>query len=213
MFSGIIEDVGRVRRMERRGESARLEVETKLPVTELRLGDSVAVSGACLTVVALGERSFTVDVSPETLRRTTLGELRPQDPVNLERALRLSDRLGGHLVNGHVEGTAEVTAIRREANAILLTFRVPPALARYVVEKGCIAVDGVSLTVNAVRGPEFSVAVIPFTAAETTLGGRRVGDRVNVETDIIGKYVERFLRGAPGVPEVDEALLAERGFA
>lgn len=213
MFSGIIEDVGRVRRMERRGESARLEVETKLPVTELRLGDSVAVSGACLTVVALGERSFTVDVSPETLRRTTLGELRPQDPVNLERALRLSDRLGGHLVNGHVEGTAEVTAIRREANAILLTFRVSPALARYVVEKGCIAVDGVSLTVNAVRGPEFSVAVIPFTAAETTLGGRRVGDRVNVETDIIGKYVERFLRGAPGVPEVDEALLAERGFA
>ncbi|MBI2372286.1 MAG: riboflavin synthase [Deltaproteobacteria bacterium] len=213
MFSGIIEDVGRVRRMERRGESARLDVETKLPVTELRLGDSVAVSGACLTVVALGERSFTVDVSPETLRRTTLGELRPQDPVNLERALRLSDRLGGHLVNGHVEGTAEVTAIRREANAILLTFRVSPALARYVVEKGCIAVDGVSLTVNAVRGPEFSVAVIPFTAAETTLGGRRVGDRVNVETDIIGKYVERFLRGAPGVPEVDEALLAERGFA
>lgn len=211
MFSGIVSARGQIAAAKRTGD--RLKLSIRSPYADLTAGESVAVSGACLTVVETGGGCFAVEVVTTTRGRTRLADLREGDEVNLERALSVGDRLGGHLVQGHVDGLGTVVALRQSEDALLVDIEVPPEVAEVTVLHGSIAVDGVSLTVNAVRGPEFSVAVIPFTAAETTLGGRRVGDRVNVETDIIGKYVERFLRGAPGVPEVDEALLAERGFA
>lgn len=195
MFTGLIEDVGKVQRLERRGSAAQLTVSTVLPGGEFSLGDSVAVNGVCLTVTANSAPLLTFDVSPETLDTTGLGRLSPGDQVNLERAMRLSDRLGGHMVTGHIDCQATVQERRQASGNIIFSFKLPPEKCRYVVAKGSIAIDGVSLTVNRVSIDSFSVNIIPHSAEMTTLKLRKPGDVVNIETDIIGKYVERLLAG------------------
>ncbi len=184
MFTGIVEELGRFAGTE--GSRYTFEAERVLDGT--RVGDSIAVNGCCLTVVDIGPGWWKADVVEETISRTTLGRLQPGDPVNLERALRLADRLGGHLVQGHVDGIGTVTAAAPE-----LAVQLPPELLRYVAEKGSVAVDGVSLTVAAVSPTTFAVAIIPHTAEVTTLGRRRPGDEVNLEVDLIARYVGRLL--------------------
>lgn len=213
MFTGLIEDLGTLRELRRGAEQVRLTVATALPMGELTLGESIAVNGICLTVVAFGDGTFSADVSVETVACTTLAELTPGHRMNLERALRLSDRLGGHLVSGHVDGVGTVVERVREGNATRFTFRVPTELSRYLVSKGSVAVDGISLTINAVAGETFSLTIIPHTLAMTTLQTLAAGGRVNIETDIIGKYVERLLRGGEGKESaIDRQFLAKHGF-
>lgn len=194
MFTGIIEATARVERVEPKGGGTRLTIATARPLAKLGVGESIAVGGPCLTVTSVRDRRFTVDVSPETLRRTTLGTVRPGDRVNLERALRMGDRLGGHVVQGHVDGVGVLDTITPDRDWSLYRFRAPAALAPYLVEKGSIAVDGVSLTVFACRGSRFTVALIPHTLAVTTLGALRPGDRVNIEADVLLKHIATMLR-------------------
>ena len=194
MFTGLIEDVGTIGGLRLQQKSAVLTVKTKLPVRSMARGASVAVNGACLTVVKKGLRSFTVDVSPETLQRTSLETLTVGSMVNLERPMRLADRLGGHLVTGHVDGVGAVAAIEKQGEFTIITFEVPAPLGALLVPKGSVAVDGISLTVNVCRKQRFSVAIIPFTLRHTNLRARKVRDKVNIETDLIGKYVQSFMR-------------------
>src|SRR5574341_1407887 len=193
MFTGLVEDVGKIGALRMHDGSAVLTVKTKLPVRSMPLGASVAVNGACLTVVKKLTGAFTVDVSPETLARTNLAALMVGKLVNLEQPMRLNERLGGHLVTGHVDGIATVSAIEKQGDFTIFTFRVPVRLGSLLVAKGSVAVDGISLTVNQCRRERFSVAIIPFTLHHTNLQGRRVGDKVNIEADLIGKYVHSFL--------------------
>jgi riboflavin synthase len=193
MFTGLIEDVGRVGALTRKKGSATLTVETKLAARAMALGASVAVNGACLTVVKKLKGAFTVDVSPETLARTNLAQLERGNLVNLEQSMRLQERLGGHLVTGHVDGVATVESIRKQGEFIIFDFRLPVRLGAFLVAKGSVAVDGISLTVNACRRDGFSVAIIPFTLRHTNLQARSLGDKVNIETDLIGKYVHSFM--------------------
>ena len=193
MFSGIIAAVGKIDRIERSKGGLRLSVAAgKLGLRDVAIGDSITVNGACLTVVKRGTKTFSVDVSRETLRVTA--GLDREGEVNLEKALRLSDKLDGHLVLGHVDGVGKVTKVERLGSNRLLRVRAPASLSRYIARKGSIAVDGVSLTVNAVRGAEFEVNLIPHTLAVTTLKGLRPGDRVNLEIDPLARYAERLLR-------------------
>lgn len=214
MFTGLIEDVGRVVRLERRGNSASLAVATSLHLDGFRLGDSVAVNGICLTVVAMKGDTLFFDVSPETLDRSGLGRLAAGGSVNLERAMRLSDRLGGHIVTGHIDCVSTISSRREDSGNIIFDFQLPPENARYIVPKGSVAIDGISLTVNSATATGFSVNIIPHTAAMTTLHQRRAGDTVNIETDIIGKYVERLLAPADGERPsgVTMDLLTKNGF-
>ena len=193
MFTGLIEDVGEIESLRVSGGSAVLTVKTNLRMNEMKLGASIAVNGACLSVVKKSQKSFTVDVSPETLRRTNLEKQRAGSLVNLERPLRLADRLGGHLVTGHVDGIGTVAAIEKKGEFTFFNFRVPPALGPLLVSKGSIAVDGISLTVNERSRRGFSVVIIPLTLQHTNLRTRRLGDKVNIETDLIGKYVQSFV--------------------
>jgi riboflavin synthase len=204
VFTGLVEDVGRVARLDRRSDAVVLTIEPGgvIRPAELALGESVATEGVCLTVTARDARAFTVLAGAETLRRTTLGQLRAGSRVNLERALQVGARLGGHMVSGHVDAIAEISA-RRDLGANLdLSFRAPPEALRYVVEKGSVAIDGISLTVNRVDARGFAVALIPHTVDKTTLAGKQVGDPVNIEVDIIGKYVEKLLGGHLPGPQV-----------
>jgi len=202
MFTGIVEEVGRVQAVEARAQGSRLRIEAALVVEDLREGDSVAVSGVCLTAAEIGGSGFWADVSRETLERSTLGEARAGTRVNLERALRAGGRLGGHIVQGHVDGTGVVRAMEeRGGGDWWLEVEAPAELSRYLVFKGSIAVDGISLTVARVDGPVFAVAVIPHTWAHTTLKDARPGVRVNLETDILAKYVERLLEQMEARPE------------
>ena len=194
MFTGIIEDVGEVVRWEERAGAGVLVVATKLPVAEMELGASIAVNGACLTVTEKTSSRFKVDVSPETLKRTTFGKLKKGHLVNLERPMRLSDRLGGHLVTGHIDGVAAVEKIQKKGDFTFYAFKAPAALGRQLVPKGSVGVDGISLTVNDCSVGRFSIAAIPFTLKHTNLRGLRVGAKVNIETDLIGKYVQQLLR-------------------
>jgi len=194
LFTGIIQATGRVEQRGTSGSGARLTIATPRPLPRLALGESIAVNGACLTVAARRDRRFAVDVSPETLRRTTLGRMAPGTRVNLERALRMGDRMGGHIVQGHVDGVGRLEKVTRDGDWLLYRFRAPRTLAPYLVEKGSIAVDGVSLTVSACRGPSFTAALIPHTLEQTTLGERKPGDRVNLEADVLLKQIERMLR-------------------
>lgn len=216
MFTGLIEDLGTVQKLERRGAAAKLAIATALPCAEFSPGDSVAVNGVCLTVTSIAPPLLTFDVSPETLHASGLGRLSPGERVNLERALRLSDRLGGHIVTGHIDCTATVAGRREESGNILFFFSLPPEKSRYIVAKGSVAIDGISLTVNSVAPEGFSVNIIPHTAGMTTLQLRKPGDLVNIETDIIGRYVERLLAGSPPSPGsagISLQKLMENGFA
>ena len=214
MFTGLIEDLGTLRDIRIGSDQARLTVETKLPMAELSLGESIAVNGVCLTVTTFGDGAFTADVSPETLKCSTLGHLVRGARVNLERALRLSDRLGGHLVTGHVDGQGRIIERRKDGNAWRFRFQTDAAVSSFLVAKGSVAIDGISLTVNDVTENTFSLAIIPLTMAKTTLQDSKVGDDVNLETDLIGKYVARFLQGgSTGTPQgVTMDLLAKNGF-
>ena len=214
MFTGIVMAVGRVAEMAPRGGDVRLAVDTGgLELAGARIGDSIAVNGVCLTAVAVQQRRFTADVSLETLARTNLGRLSAGAPVNLELALRVGDRLGGHLVSGHVDGVGDVCGIENAARSQRMTFAAPAALARYIAEKGSICIDGVSLTVNGVNGAEFAVNVVPHTLTATTLGHYAVGQAVNIEVDVLARYVERLMHGErAATPEITTAFLAEHGF-
>ncbi len=217
MFTGIIEGMGVARGLARKGEDALLEVETGLDLGEVRIGDSISVSGACLTVVTLKGKGFTADVSAETLSRTTLGALKAGDRLNLEKSLRLNGFLGGHIVLGHVDGVGRIFERKEKANSLIFGVEVEDGLSRYIVEKGSIAVDGISLTVNECKAGRFYVNIIPLTARETTLGFKKTGGRVNIETDILGKYVEKLLQhdrgqGRDGRKGLDLNFLAEQGY-
>ena len=215
MFTGLIQSIGRVHSLKRQGDSAQLQISSSLVNADLQLGESIAVNGACLTVTAWDNNSFTVDVSPETLKCTTLGQSRANSPVNLERAMCLSDRLGGHLVSGHIDCVATVRRRYQDQNAIRFEFSVPQEVMRYLVEKGSVAVDGVSLTVNQVEADMFSVAVIPHSLEMTTLKNCREGSQVNIETDLLGRYVERLLQGridSQNKQKADLDFLAKNGF-
>ena len=213
MFTGIIEDKGKVSRIEHRGKEKRLILELPPHLTELQLGDSININGVCLTVFQKNEQGIELDLSLETLQRTALGELKEGDHVNLERALRLTDRLGGHIVTGHVDGIGEIIEKREERDFLQLGIRIPESVSRYVVQKGSIAIDGISLTVNEYQEGEIRMTLIPYTIEKTTLKQKRVGDRVNLEADILGKYVEKFLdRGDKKPGQVDLSFLKEHGF-
>ncbi|HUF83453.1 MAG TPA: riboflavin synthase [Acidimicrobiia bacterium] len=197
MFTGIVEELGTVRRVERRAGGARFEFEADTVLGDVELGASIAVNGCCVTVVEWGDGWWAADAVTESLERTALGTLQPGDPVNLERPLRLSDRLGGHLVQGHVDAVGRVEARRPLPDgSALVRLAAPPELLRYVVEKGSITVDGVSMTVTSVDDDGFGVAVVPHTLEVTTLGVKGPGDPVNLEVDVLAKYVERLLNGA-----------------
>ena len=189
MFTGIVEEVGVVAKISDNGMTVRATKVTE----DLKLGDSIAVNGTCLTAVSFDRTEFSVDLSPETMRRTSLGELSVGGPVNLERALLASDRMGGHIVQGHVDGTGRVMSTKRDRDSTIFRIRVPKRLNRYIVEKGFVAVDGISLTVVKRGASSFTLAVIPYTLANTNLAALSVGDRVNLEADILAKYVESLL--------------------
>lgn len=212
MFTGLIETIGRVTACERRGGAAVLTVSATLPVSEIAIGDSVAVNGACLTVTTIREAALTFDVSPESLAGTTIGNLRSGHGVNLERALQLGDRMGGHIVTGHIDCIGTLTRSSESSGNRILEFSLPPEHARYLVCKGSVAIDGISLTVNTVTTAGFSVNIIPLTRSSTTLAALKIGDNVNLETDIIGKYVERLAQPWKKSGNVSMQLLAENGF-
>ncbi len=212
MFTGIIEEIGNIRRIARGSRSVVLEIGASKVLEGTKTGDSIATNGVCLTVTELGADYFRADVMPETVNRSGLGALRPGDRVNLERALTLNARLGGHLVAGHVDGTGRITALERDDNAIQITIEAAPALLRYVLEKGSIAVDGVSLTVVYVDEAVFRVSVIPHTQAETTLTSRKPGDTVNLENDLIARYVEKLVGESGKKPGLSLGFLQENGF-
>ncbi len=220
MFTGIIEGLGTITAIRPAGAGSRMTLESDFTLDQTRIGDSIAVNGACLTAVTISGRRFEVDLSPESLTTTTFNEARIGDRVNLERALRLSDRLDGHLVSGHVDAVGAIQARETTSNAILITFMAPELVTRYLIRKGSVAVDGVSLTINACDRHSFQVSIIPHTAKLTTVGFKKVGTRVNLETDLIGKYVERFMVAAaedtdedrPAAGGIDMQLLNKTGF-
>lgn len=195
MFTGIIEGFGTFRAIRPVGQGTRFAIESDFPLTNTKIGDSIAVNGACLTAVTLDGRRFEVDVAPETLSKTTFGKANVGDRVNLERALRLSDRLDGHLVSGHIDGTGVIASKKTLSNAVVVVITLPPPLLRYMIHKGSVAIDGISLTINKLNADGIELSIIPHTAKITSIGFKKPGDRVNVETDLIGKYVERFITG------------------
>ncbi len=212
MFTGIVEEMGSVKALKREAGAARLTISASTVLNGTALGDSISVNGVCLTVVDMSRSEFSADVAVETLNVTNLGDLKIGTKVNLERALQLSARIGGHLVSGHVDAVGRISGKREEGNSWRISFEAPESVLRYVIKKGSIAIDGISLTVADVDKRGFSIAMIPHTAKLTTLGFKSTGDSVNLEVDIIGKYVERLL---PGRVEsgVSLDLLKKEGFA
>lgn len=216
MFSGIVEEMGAIKSVEKGLAGARVSILASKVLEDLAIGDSISVSGICLTVIDLGEQEFSVDVSSETLKKTTLDTAAPGTPVNLERAMRLNERIGGHLVTGHVDGIGMIRRRDAEGNALHITIEAQEDLLRYCVQKGSITVDGISLTINAVSDKSFTVTIIPHTAKATTMGVKQIGDLVNLETDLVGKYVERLLQSSGQVavappPVIDREYLQRRG--
>ncbi len=215
MFTGLVAELGKVQKLVSQGDSYHLTITASKVLIGLKIGDSVAVNGVCLTVVQLDSSAFTADVMPETVRLTNIGRLHNGDRVNLERTLRLCDGLDGHIVSGHVEGLGVIVSRKPEGIAVVVEIEASPELLKYVIKKGSIAIDGISLTVTKVTGTSFSVSLIPHTAKETTLGFKDIGDVVNLETDIIGKYVERMLSfGSKESVQSDlnKNMLLENGF-
>ena len=193
MFTGIIEEVGKITQINKQGEFAVVTIQASKVLQDVHLGDSIAVNGVCLTVTSFSERQFTADVMSETLKRTSLGELKPSSPVNLERAMAANGRFGGHIVSGHIDGTGEVVGIKPAHNSIWYRIQTTPKLMRYIIEKGSITIDGISLTVVDTDETSFRVSIIPHTIKETNLGSKKIGSLVNLENDIVGKYIEQFL--------------------
>lgn len=211
MFTGIVEEVGSLIMTKRGAQSAALCIAAAEVLKDVTLGDSIAVNGVCLTVTAFTTTQFTADVMHETLRRTALGSLHPGSPVNLERAMPANGRFGGHIVSGHIDGTGVIQSVQQDDNALLYTIRAAPEILRYVVEKGSIAMDGISLTVARVSERDFCVSLIPHTAQRTALARKQPGDPVNLETDCIGKYVEKLL-GTPRKASLTKEFLAQYGY-
>jgi riboflavin synthase len=215
MFTGIIEEVGKLKSIKHGANSSVLTIQASKVLEETKLGDSIAVNGVCLTVTGMDGGCFDADVMAESLRRTNLGDLTPGSPLNLERALALNSRLGGHIVSGHIDGTGTLVSFKKEDVATVVTIQTSPELLRYMLVKGSIAIDGVSLTITEVTDTTFSVSLIPHTKKETILLMKKTGDTVNLETDVIGKYVEKLLRidkSEPQEPVLDMDFLAENGF-
>ncbi|GJL57613.1 MAG: riboflavin synthase subunit alpha [Nitrospirales bacterium] len=199
MFSGIVEEIGAIQGIDKGLAGAKFSILASLILEDLKLGDSISVAGVCLTASQLGNAGFSVDVSTETLNCTTLGTITVGTPVNLERAMKLNARMGGHLVTGHIDGMGLLRARQQDGNSIQLTIEAPEDIIRYCVVKGSITVDGISLTINAVSDRSIAVAIIPHTAKVTTMGLKQIGDTVNLESDLIGKYVERLLQASGGL--------------
>ena len=208
MFTGIIEEVGTVRRVLSGAQAGSIGIAARNVLSDVHIGDSIAVNGVCLTVTSFSEAEFSADVMPETLSRSNLGRLRAGDAVNLERAMPANGRFGGHIVSGHIDGTGEIVEARPDDNAVRLRIRTSPDVCALIVEKGSVAIDGVSLTVTDVGACEFGVSIIPHTGAATTLLRKRAGDVVNLENDIVGKYVEKLLSGGTAC---DRGGAAEKG--
>lgn len=208
MFTGIVEEKGIIERIRKGRNSAELSVRASRIMDDVRLGDSIAVNGVCLTVTSFNSKGFTADVMHETLNRSSLAQLRGGSMVNLERAMKADGRFGGHIVAGHVDGVGVITDVTKDDNAIWYTVKAEPAVMRYIVEKGSIAVDGISLTVAKVMSDRFSISAIPHTVRETVLAERRKGDTVNLENDVIGKYVEKFMK--PAVTDEDSPSCVSR---
>jgi riboflavin synthase len=218
MFTGLVEGIGKIKAIRRIGDYMRLTISPLFQITDCRVGDSVSVDGVCLTVIEVSESSFTMDVSGETLSRSTLSLLRQGDEVNLERSLRLTDRLGGHLVSGHVDGIGKILKKEPEQRSWLLRIGIDEQISRYTIEKGSVAVDGISLTINRREDRFFEVNIIPQTGKETTILKKNLGDLVNIEADMIGKYVEKFLSldksnsQGKSTSKIDMEMLLEHGF-
>ena len=210
MFTGIIEETGIVKSIRTEGRSARITISAEKVLEDMKVGDSINTNGVCLTVTEFSSSAFTIDVMPETMQRTTFAKLRSGSRVNLERALRLTDRLGGHIVSGHIDGTGILEKIREDENAVWLSVSSEPGILRYIVEKGSVAIDGISLTVVKVSQRSFEVSIIPLTQTETAILLKKTGDTVNIECDIIGKYVEKL--SSKKSDKVDLNFLGEHGF-
>lgn len=209
MFTGIVEGLGKIKRLTMKGADAVLEIESGISLTDVNIGDSIAVNGACLTVTAKTEKTFIADVSAESLSKTTLQHLKSGEKVNLEKSLRVGGFVGGHFVLGHVDGTARILSRTQKSGSLILAVEMDEKLARYIVEKGSVAIDGVSLTVNKLEKGRFYVNMIPHTAAVTALEAKKEGDWVNIETDVLGKYVEKLLQTPRGI---DKGFLEEHGY-
>ncbi|PRX33524.1 riboflavin synthase alpha chain [Orenia metallireducens] len=216
MFTGIVEELGKVKRIQRGSKSIVLVIEAAKVLEDVKLGDSIATNGVCLTVTSFTEKEFTVDVMPETMRHSSLGDLKVGSEVNLERALRLGDRLGGHLVSGHIDGLGTIKSKKREDNATVITIEAPKNILKYIIHKGSIAIDGVSLTVANLDESSFAISLIPHTSQVTLLGQKEIGAKVNLEVDMIGKYVERMLGSKEDKgnkkSDIDLDLLKDNGF-
>ena len=212
MFTGIIEETGTIQAVKKGAHSSVLTIHAQEIIEGTKTGDSIAVNGVCLTVTALGKDFFTADVMHETLNRSSLGKLSPGASVNLERAMAADGRFGGHIVSGHIDGTGTITDIQKDDNAFWYTIAASDKLLRYIIEKGSIAIDGISLTVAAVSKTDFRVSVIPHTAAHTTLSSKKNGDTVNLENDCIGKYVERLLSFGQPESNITKSFLGKYGF-
>ncbi|MCB2220651.1 MAG: riboflavin synthase [Bacteroidetes bacterium] len=213
MFTGIIEETGVIQKISRGESSARLQIRARKVLEDLKVGDSINTNGTCLTVTRFDQQSMEVDVMTETMKRTNLRLLQPGSEVNLERALQVNSRLGGHMVSGHIDGTGIITSYRREDIATWVTIHAHHEIMHYIVFKGSVAIDGISLTVAKIAAETFDVSIIPHTSGETTLLRKKVGDEVNIECDIIGKYVEKFLiKQEPSKNKIDYDFLREHGF-
>jgi riboflavin synthase len=215
LFTGLVEEVGTVESVKKGPKSATITIKAKKILEDIRPGDSVATNGVCLTVTSFTSNSLKVDVMAETMRRSNLDNLSSGSKVNLERALKLGDRLGGHIVSGHIDGTGTLKDFRQEDNAVWVSITAPPDILKYIINKGSIAVDGISLTVAYVDNECFKVSIIPFTGDETTLLQKNIGDKVNLEVDMIGKYVEKLLsfeKDSPSKSNIDVNFLSKHGF-
>lgn len=213
MFTGIIQGLGTLKSITSYNEGRIISIETDVDLKETLIGDSIAVNGVCLTVIELKGSIFKIDMAPETVERTVFKKAVAGTIVNIEKALRLSDRLNGHIVSGHIDGTGIITAIKKRSNAVIFTFKVPSVIGQDIVEKGSVAVDGISLTVNICSENFFEVSIIPHTAEITTMGIRKIGDNVNIETDVIGKYIKQFLKnGILNKKDISKELLYKQGF-
>ena len=215
MFTGIVEEIGIIERIQRGARSSSVKIRAEAIFNDLKTGDSVSVNGVCLTVTERSDNAFSADVMPETLSRSSLGELQSGSRVNLERAMSADGRFGGHIVSGHIDGTGLITEIKKDDNAVLYTIKTSEQIMKYIIEKGSVALDGISLTVTGTSGNSFSVSVIPHTAKATTLSEKSAGGIVNIENDMIGKYVEKLLgyKPAEAYPSnITEEFLIKHGF-